>query len=325
MRRALGAYATALLVFAAIAALEPDAPEVVHIDSRFASGRNRYAWHKSRTGTCGRGTTQAEERFHYGIANGHYAQLPDDLFRSGSIELRAVSGSSKAPRPDECGVFLYTLLGSEHGVVRNGGRPQGDFHADIGFRLKTGTSILTVLVAFGDEPWRYIALMIPASGISAVPYTESGRISIMRPQADLQGDNEPIRPGAESLLSVSYRRASRTAEVRLDGRRVVFAHLQSESFGTLLVPERLHEVDICPGPRLGGRPNALIEFYSEAQLDAGADSRVELLSVRMTSRRRAPSRDQFARGLHAVSRPLYAAEFRLRRALLRIRGKSPSL
>lgn len=322
MRRALGAYATALLAYGAIATVEPDSAEIVHIDSSFDSGRNRYAWHESRSGTCGRGSTQAEERFYYGIANGRYAQLPHETFRSGSIELRAVSGSSKVPSPDECGVFLYMLLGAEHGVVRNGGRPQGDFRADIRFRLKTDTSILTVLLAFGDEPWRYIALMIPAAGISAVPYTEPGRISIMRPQADLQGDNVPLRPGAEALLSVHYRRAPRTVDVSLDGRPITFSHLQSESFGTLLVPERFHEVEPCPGRRPVGRPNALIEFYSEAELDAGADSRVELLSVRMASRRRAPSRDQLTRGWHAVARPLYTAEFRLRRALLRARGKA---
>ncbi len=321
LKRPLAAYTTALLAFASIAAVEPDGPEVVHIDSRFDSGRNRYAWHEARTGTCGRGSTRAEERFYYDIAGAAHAKLPDDSFRSGSIELRAVSGSSKSPRPDECGVFLYALLGTEQGVAHNGGRPQGDFHADVRFRLKTDTSILTVLVAFGDEPWRYIALMIPASAISAVPYTEPGRVSIMRPRADLQGDNPPVRTGAETLLAVHYRRAPRTVEVRLDGRRVVFAHVQSESFGSLLVPERFHEVEVYPRSRFVGRPNALIEFYSEAQLDAGADSRVELLSVRMTSRRQAPTRDRLARGWHTVSRPFYAADFRLRRALLRAHGK----
>lgn len=325
--RTLAVYAAAALWVAVLAARAPSFPETVHIDSSFDSGRNRHDWRSARTGTCGPGTSAASARRHgFETLGSRLDGLVDDArFARGAFELRAVSGHSASPNPDECGVFLYALLHADEGAPINGGPPQGDVDLTVRFRPLTESSVLTVLLAFGDRRWRYVALMIPSSGISAVPYTERGRIALMEPRADLQGDNAPLRPGVPASLRVRYHAASETVAVFLEDRRLVFSRVLGGGPHPVLVPERAHAVDDYPGARLVPRPAALLSVYSEAQLDANADSRVEMLSVRLASRKQAPARAAVDRLASRIARPFVTAEFRFRCLLGRLRRKASVL
>lgn len=326
LERAVAVYTASLLLLAAGRELEqPAFPEIVHVDSHFDSGRNRHEWRTARTGTCAATSTHAAaDHFHYSTLVGRLDGLAgNELFREGAFELRAVSGSSRVPNPDECGVFLYTVLGAEAGgALHNAGRPRGDFSADIRFRFETGTSVLTALLAFGNETLRYVALMIPASDISAVPYTAPGRAALMKPHADLEGDNSPIPPGRDAVLSIRYRRATNTAEAFIDGRPVVFSHVLTGGPRRVLVAEREHEVEPYPAARPVARPSAILELYSEAQLDAAADSRVEILGVRFTSRRPSFAVEWAERVHHALTAPLRSADISARLLLGRARRKA---
>jgi hypothetical protein len=323
--RALLLYSAA--AFAAFYGNSAPPAETVHIDSTFDSGQNRYEWRSARTGTCGPGTSTAKgDRFRLdGLAPVVEDLVDEAAFSRGHVELRAVAGSSRSERPDECAVILYTLLGSESGVVHNGGSPRADVDLTVRFRHRTESSVLTFFLAFGDSRWRYIALMVPASGIATVPYLEPGRIGLMEPMTDLQGDNAPLKAGEPATLRVEYRRAGESVAVYLDGRRIVFSHVLGGGPRPILVPKRVHEVDDYPRGRLVPRPAALLALYSEAQLDSSADSHGEILAVRLVSRDRPSLREAAARVAHRLARPFFAADLNVRYLLGRLRRKASVL
>lgn len=249
---------------------------VVHVDSKFDSGRNRHSWRIARTGTCGPGSTPAAAgKVRLDLAARPEQRAPDSAFK-GPFELRAVSGSSAAPRPDECGVFLFTVLGAKDGTVYNGGFPRGDWRSELRFKLKTDMTVLSTHFSFGGKNEGYFGLMIPASGVAAVPYVKPGRIAIMKPRTDLEGDNEPLPTGTAAVLTIEYSQAAGTVRVLLNGRPVAFSGKDR------------HKLDDIRRARLLPQDGAALQLYTEAQLDAGEDSRVELLSFRFTSGSPAP-------------------------------------
>ncbi len=267
-------FARAVLACALLGCSSPPPPDRILED--FRGGSNDHHWRLHQSGTCGRGTTPPTAPAGWpptveGLLSG---LLGGESFRSGRLTLTAVTGPKKAPPPrDECGVLLATALASGEGRAYNGGDLDGDFEAEIGFRLVTPQSVLTVNFVFDGES-KYIALMIPVSGWRAVRAIAPGRIGFMVPGGDLEMANAPIERGAPTALKIVYSRRRGAAEVFLNGRAVDIA-------GETLIP-----APKPPFPKRFQSPASLLYIYTEAQLMPEIRSTVWIDAVRLRAGRR---------------------------------------